>query len=114
MRPDGSEQRRVTDFGSMSWAPYVHPSGDYLFFASNKHGFENFEIFIVDQAGAKEPVRITYTAGFDGLPVPSPDGTQLAWTTARAGGSAGQIYLARWNHEAAMAALAAAPARNSD
>ena len=114
MKPDGSEKKQITDFGAMSWAPYEHPSGEYFFFASNKLGFENFEIFIVDQAGAKEPVRITYTAGFDGLPVPSPDGTQLAWTTARAGGSAGQIYLARWNHEAAMAALAAAPARNSD
>jgi Tol biopolymer transport system component len=70
---------------------------------------------MVDKAGLKEPVQITYSAGFDGLPVPSPDGTQMAWTSSRAGGAgaAGQIYLAQWNHEAAMAALKAAPLRQS-
>ena len=31
---------------------------------------------MVDPDGAKEPVRVTWTDGFDGLPVPSPDGTQ--------------------------------------
>jgi Tol biopolymer transport system component len=113
MKPDGTDKRQVTDFAAMSWAPYEHPSGEYFVFASNKLGFENFEVFMVDKAGTKEPVQITYTPGFDGLPVPSPDGTQMAFTSARAGGpgSAGQIYLAQWNHEAAMAALKAAPPR---
>ena len=32
---------------------------------------------LVDADGAKEPVRVTYTNGFDGLPVPSPDGNTL-------------------------------------
>jgi Tol biopolymer transport system component len=111
MKLDGSDAKQVTHFNSMSWAPYEHPSGEYFLFASNKLGFENFEIFMVDQAGAKEPVRITYSDGFDGLPVPSPDGRQLAFTSSRSGGGAGQIFLAQWNHEAAMKALAAAPAR---
>ncbi|MEQ1575412.1 MAG: hypothetical protein ABL993_14330 [Vicinamibacterales bacterium] len=109
MKLDGTDQRQITDFGSMSWAPYIHPSGRYIIFASNKLGFENFELFMVDIDGRKEPVRVTYTEGFDGLPVPSPDGTQLAWTATRAGGSQGQIFLAQWNHEKALAALAAAP-----
>jgi Tol biopolymer transport system component len=111
MRPDGSEARQVTDFKSMSWAPYEHPSGEYILFATNKLGFENFEIYMVDKAGTKEPVRITYSPGFDGLPVPSPDGTQIAFTSSRSGGGAGQIFLAQWNHEAARKALAAAPGR---
>ena len=113
MNPDGSEQQQITDFGSMSWAPYMHPSGAYYFFASNKLGFENFEVFIVDAAGAKEPVRVTYSDGFDGLPVPSPDGKQLAWTSTRSGGGAGQLFLAQWNHEKALDALKAAPAKKS-
>ncbi len=113
MKPDGSDQRRITDFGAMSWAPYEHPSGKYFIFSSNKLGFDNFELFIVDAAGAKEPVRVTYTDGFDGLPVPSPDGTQLAWTSTRGGGSAGQIFLAQWNHEKALEALARAPLRKA-
>jgi Tol biopolymer transport system component len=111
MNVDGSDQRQVTRFTSMSWAPYIHPSGEYILFASNKLGFENFEVFIVDVAGTKEPVRVTYSDGFDGLPVPSPDGTQVAFTSSRGGGREGQIFLAQWNHKAAQAALAAAPAR---
>jgi Tol biopolymer transport system component len=113
MKPDGSDQRQITDFGAMSWAPYEHPSGKYFIFSSNKLGFDNFELFIVDTAGTKEPVRVTYTDGFDGLPVPSPDGTQLAWTSTRGGGSAGQLFLAQWNHEKALQALASAPPRKA-
>jgi Tol biopolymer transport system component len=111
MNPDGTDQRQITDFGSMSWAPYMHPSGAYYFFASNKLGFENFEVFIVDAKGEKEPVRVTYTDGFDGLPVPSPDGKQLAWTSTRSGGGQGQLFLAQWNHEKALEALKASPAK---
>ena len=109
MNPDGSDQKQITDFGSMSWAPYMHPSGEYFLFASNKLGFENFEVFMVDAQGAKEPVRVTYSDGFDGLPVPSPEGKQLAWTSSRSGGSAGQLFLAQWNHEKALDALKNAP-----
>jgi Tol biopolymer transport system component len=111
MKPDGTDLRRITDFSSMSWAPYVHPSGEYLFFASNKLGFENFEIFVVDTEGTKEPVRITYTDGFDGLPVPSPDGESLSWTSNRGAGGGGQIFIAGWNHEKALEALKASPPR---
>ena len=111
MKTDGTDARQLTDFGAMSWAPYIHPSGEYFLFASNKLGFENFEVFMTDVEGKKEPVRVTYSDGFDGLPVPSPDGRLLAWTSSRGGGRAGQIFLADWNHEQALAALHAAPDR---
>ncbi len=114
MNPDGSDQRQITDFGSLSWAPYLHPSGDYILFASNKLGFTNFEVYIVDTAGEKEPVRVTTSEGFDGLPVPSPDGTMLAWTSSRhgdGGRGSGQIFLADWNHERALELLAQSPLR---
>ena len=111
MKPDGTDAKQLTDFGSMSWAPYEHPSGQYIIFASNKLGFENFELFIVDAEGTREPVRVTYSDGFDGLPVPSPDGTMLAWTSSRSGGAAGQLFLAQWNHAKALEAVKAAPLR---
>jgi Tol biopolymer transport system component len=111
MKADGTNQRQITNFGSMSWAPYIHPSGAYIVFASNKLGFENFEVFMVDIEGKKEPVRITYSDGFDGLPVPSPDGRRLAWTSSRGGGREGQLFLADWNHQHALAAIKAAPDR---
>jgi Tol biopolymer transport system component len=115
MKPDGSDVKQLTNFGAMSWAPYEHPSGEYIVFASNKLGFENFEVFMVDSAGTKEPVRVTYSDGFDGLPVPSPDGRQLAWTSSRSGGSgsAGQLFLAQWNHEKALEAIRNAPPRKT-
>lgn len=105
MRLDGSDVCRLTDFGSMSWAPYYHPSGEYIIFHSNKHGFTNCELFIVDTRGEKEPVRITFTERFDGLPVFSPDGKQLAWTSGRTPNGDSQLFMAAWNHEAAREAL---------
>ena len=113
MNLDGSDVRRLTDFGAMSWAPYIHPSGKYVIFASNKLGFDNFELYMVDIDGQKEPVRVTYSPGFDGLPVPSPDGTQLLWTSSRGGGTEGQLFLGQWNHAAALKALEDAPARKA-
>ena len=109
MRIDGSSVKRLTDFDSMSWAPYFHPSGAYVIFASNKFGFSNFELFLVDAAGRHEPVRVTHTDGFDGLPVFSPDGDTLCWTSNRNSQDVSQLYLAEWHHQAALAAIAAAP-----
>ena len=111
MKTDGSDVKRITDFGAVSWAPYEHPSGQYIIFASSKLGHDNFELFIVDTEGTKEPVRVTYSPGFDGLPVPSPDGKRLAWTSSRSGAGAGQIFVGEWNHEKALEALRNAPAR---
>jgi hypothetical protein len=113
MKLNGSDARRVTDFGCMSWAPYFHPSGDYLVFTANKLGFANFELFIADARGGREPVRVTFTDGFDGLPVFSPDGKKLAWTSNRGADGKSQIYLADWNDAAARRALATTTAANT-
>lgn len=109
MQIDGSGVKRLTDFDSMSWSPYFHPSGDYVIFASNKLGFSNFELFLVDSNGRHEPVQVTTTDGFDGLPVFSPDGNRLSWTSTRNNQKQSQLYLATWNHDAALEAISAAP-----
>lgn len=113
MKLDGSDLCRLTDFGCMSWAPFFHPSGRYVIFTANKLGFANFELFIVDAAGWREPVRVTHTEGFDGLPAFSPDGRRLCWTSTRTADGKAQLFLADWNHAAALAALEASPARGS-
>ena len=110
MRIDGSGVRRLTDFNSMSWAPYFHPSGAYVIFASNKLGFSNFELYLVDARGRHEPVRVTTTDGFDGLPVFSPDGSRLCWTSNRNSQEVSQLYLAEWDHQAALEAILGAMA----
>jgi Tol biopolymer transport system component len=106
MNADGSDQHPLTHLKAMSWAPYFHPSGDYLIFTTNLQGFANFELYIVDAAGKHEPVRITSTDGFDGLPVFSPDGKKLAWTSGRTSDTHSQIFLADWDDSHARAALA--------
>ena len=111
MKIDGSDARRLTDFESISWAPYMHPSGEYAIFNSNKHGFGNFELFLVDALGERVPVRVTFTDGFDGLPTFSPDGRRISWTSGRTADGSSQLFLADWNHDGARAALAAAPVR---
>ncbi len=109
MRIDGTDIKRLTDFDSMSWAPYFHPSGAYVIFASNKLGFSNFELFIVDAMGRHEPVQVTATDGFDGLPVFSPDGNRLCWTSNRNNQKVSQLYLASWNHQTALEAISLSP-----
>ncbi|HMO15230.1 MAG TPA: M28 family peptidase [Pirellulaceae bacterium] len=115
MNVDGSDKKQLTRLGTTAWAPYFHPSGKYLIFTTNLHGYSNFELYIVDDEGKSPPRRVTYTDGFDGLPVFSPDGKQIAWSSER-NSSRGQIMnserkhgaqieIADWNHAAALNAL---------
>lgn len=110
MKADGTDARQVTRMGAMSWAPYFHPSGDYLIYATNKHGFGNFELYMVDAAGQRDPVRVTFKDGFDGLPVFTPDGGRLAWTSNRTADGQSQIFVAEWDDAAARRLLELGPA----
>ncbi|UCH73623.1 MAG: M28 family peptidase [Rhodospirillales bacterium] len=102
---DGSDARAVTRLGAMSWAPYFHPSGDYIIFATSLQGFQNFELYLVDAAGTREPARVTWSDGFDGLPVFSPDGTRLVWSSSRTPDRKPQIFIADWNDSEARRLL---------
>ena len=113
MMADGTGQRQITTLGAMSWAPFFHPSGQYLVFATNLQGFDNFELYMVDADGAKAPVRVTDTPGFDGLPSFSPDGRTLSWTSNRTPEKTSQIFLAGWDHAAACLALGLASAADA-
>lgn len=104
MNVDGSEQKALTRLNAMSWAPFFHPSGDYLIFTTNKLGYSNFELFIVDAEGKKDPVRVSYWDGFDGLPVFSPDGQRMAWTHRDEKGES-QVYIADWDDAKARSLL---------
>jgi Tol biopolymer transport system component len=105
MNIDGSDKRQLTRLGAMSWAPFYHPSGQYLIFTTNVHGFDNFELYLIDVDGKSPPVRVTHTKGFDGLPAFTPDGKQLAWTSNRTGSGQSQLFLADWSHRRALELL---------
>ena len=114
MNIDGSDQRAITRMNAMSWAPFYHPSGEYLIFTTNKHGFGNFELYLVSTDGKTPPVRVTDTDGFDGLASFSPDGKTMTWTATRNARKQSQIYLSEWNHEAATKMLATNSKESAD
>jgi Tol biopolymer transport system component len=101
MTVDGTDQRQLTRMNAMSWAPFYHPSGEYLIFTTNRHGFSNFELYLIDSGATREPLRVTYTDGFDGLPVFTPCGQRLSWTSNRSSSERSQIYIADWDHRRA-------------
>jgi len=102
---DGSNQRQLTANAMVNWGPYFHPSGDYIIYSSNLLGHANFELFIIDPEGLNDPVRVTNTEGTDILPVFSPGGSRLAWSTTRTPGGASQIHMADWDHQLALELL---------
>ncbi len=105
MKIDGTDQKTLTKMNVLSWAPFYHPSGDYLIFTTNKHGFGNFELYLVAADGKSPPVRVTDTEGFDGLASFSPDGKQLTWTSNRNAQKQSQIFIGNWNDKNARKAL---------
>ena len=105
MNLNNMDRTQNYNLGAMSWAPYFHPSNDYIIFSNNLHGFNNFELYIVDRSGRGKPVRVTKREGFDGLPTFSNDGRTLSWTSNDTASGNSQIFTAVWNHDAAIEAL---------
>jgi Tol biopolymer transport system component len=89
----------------MSWAPYFHPSGEYLIFTTTSTASPTSSSTSSMPLASTTPVRVTTTDGFDGLPVFTPDGKKLSWTSGRGSGGASQIYIGDWDHDHALAAL---------
>jgi Tol biopolymer transport system component len=98
-------EKQITHLGAMSWAPFFHPSNEYIIFSTNLHGFQNFELYLVDSRGEKEPVRVTEREGFDSLPTFSPDGKTISWTSNATPTKKSQIFIADWDHKSALQAL---------
>ena len=84
MNADGSDQRMVISLPGPSFAPYFHPDGKRIIFASNfKHpeGLD-FDLYLVNLDGTGLE-QITTSHEFDAFPMFSPDGKQLVWISGR-------------------------------
>lgn len=98
---DGSAPMQVTYLGAESLAPSFIPGQSRIVFSSNlgepRGGVER-DLWAVDASGANLE-RITSAPGFDGDPVFSPDGRQLAFASGRAtspGASDINLFIAGW------------------
>jgi len=80
-----SAEHQHTDNEHVNWAPYFHPSGEFLIYASSEVSHRNYEVFVIstDPKSDLPPKRITHADGFDGLPVFSDDGVWMMWTSQR-------------------------------
>ncbi len=99
MSADGSGVRQVTHLGAASFAPFFHPDGRRIVFASNvgdPRG-RNFDIYIVNDDGTGLE-RITTNDTFDGFPMFSPDGKKLVFASNRNGSRPGEtnVFIADW------------------
>lgn len=99
MAADGSDVRQVTRLGAASFAPFFHPDGRRIVFASNvgdPRG-RNFDLYLVGEDGTGLE-RFTANETFDGFPMFSPDGRQLVFASNRNARVPGEtnVFIAEW------------------
>jgi Tol biopolymer transport system component len=93
---EGTAEKTLTPPDAFHWCPYWHPSGKWIIFThANFKQDANFDLYLMRDDGS-DLHRVTSNPGFDGLPVFSPDGRYLMWTSTRNGISAPQIFIAEF------------------
>jgi TolB protein len=99
MNADGSGKTRITDYQAASFAPYFHPDGKKIIFASNMNDPKkrNFDLFLINTDGTALQ-QVTFNDTFDGFPVFTADGKKLIFASNRNAGRPGEtnIFIADW------------------
>jgi len=101
MDVDGSNRVRLTDNEAANFAPFFHPSGEKVIFASNLHEDDprsrNFDLFLVNLDGTGLE-QVTFSEDFESFPMFSPDGRYLVFGSNRHGSHLGNtnIFIAEW------------------
>lgn len=90
-----TNERQLTDDANVNWGPFWHPDGRHIAYATSMQGHTNYEIYLMRDDGSHK-TRITYSPGADVLPVFSPDGKYLIWTSKRTKDQTTQIFLAKF------------------
>ena len=107
IRSDGEQDTALTDNIGVNWAPYWHPTEPYIIWCgadhSNPKARPNYDLYVMPYTiertkegetfvGGKV-TRITDHPSADVLPVFSPDGTKLMWTSNRGKGGTSQLWI---------------------
>ena len=101
---DGKNDVALTDNIGVNWAPYWHPKQAYIIWTGADHtdpkARPNYDLWLMkykvdgEKFSAGPITRITDFAGADVLPVFSPDGKQLMWTSTRTADHSSQLWIA--------------------
>lgn len=88
-------EHQITDDSHVNWAPFWHPSGKYLVYATSALGHDNYEVFAIEADTTRPPAelrsrRVTHAAGADVLPVFNREGNLMMWTAQRGIMAAGE------------------------
>jgi TolB protein len=104
MKANGSGKRQITKLSAASFGPSFFADGKKIIFSSNYDpvthstgGMGNFELWTINLDGSGLE-RITYSDGFDGFPMFSPDGKKLVWASNRNAKAPHEtnIFIADW------------------
>jgi len=107
---DGKHTVQLTDnLKEVNWCPYFHPSGKYIIWSGADYSRgprgAHFQLYTMEVAwtdtafkGGKV-TQITYSRKADVLPVFSPDGRKLMWTSTRTEDGSSQLFIADWLRE---------------
>src|SRR5262245_7349182 len=99
MRADGSQRRQLTSNGAANFAPYFHPNGRQIIFASNVKDPRgpNFDLYLINRDGSGLE-QVTFDENFDGFPMFTNDGKKLVWASNRNGAKEGDtnVFIADW------------------
>lgn len=96
---DGSNARQITHLGGANFAPFFHPDGQRIIFATNftNPRGRNFDLYLVRMDGTGLE-QVTTSGEFDGFPMFSPDGRKLVFASNRHGKTQGEtdLFIADW------------------
>jgi Tol biopolymer transport system component len=101
---DGTNDTALTDNVGVNWAPYWHPTKPYIIWTGADHSdpkaTPNYDLWLM-RYGVKDGKivpgrkwRITDHPSADVLPVFSPDGKKLMWTSNRTADHSSQLFIA--------------------
>lgn len=100
---DGKNETALTDNNGVNWGPYWHPSQPYIIWSGADHSDPNarpnYDLWLAKyqvkdgKFTIGDATRVTDFAGADVLPVFSPDGSKLMWTSTRTDDHSSQLFI---------------------
>lgn len=87
-------EKQLTNDAMVNWGPFWHPQGTHILYASSGATHTNYDLWLM-RADGTHKTRITFDAGADVLPVFSPHGKYVIWSSKR-NGQTTQVYVAKF------------------